>query len=78
MQAALDQMNLKLHHFIDDLTGMTGLAIVEAILDGERDPRQLAKQRDHRIKASEETIVNPSQPKSGSPGIAHGGLYFAS
>jgi transposase len=57
MQAALDQMNLKLHHLIDDLTGMTGLAIVEAILDGERDPRQLAKQRDHRIKASEETIV---------------------
>ena len=57
MQAALDQMNIKLHHVIDDLTGVTGLAIVEAILDGERDPRQLAKHRDHRIKASEETIV---------------------
>jgi transposase len=57
MQAALDQMNIKLHHVIDDLTGTTGLAIVEAILDGERNPRQLAKPRDHRIKASQETIV---------------------
>ena len=57
MQASLDQMNIKLHHVIDDLTGITGLAIIEAILDGKRDPQQLAKLRDHRIKASEETIV---------------------
>ncbi len=57
MQAALDQMNIKLHHVIDDLTGMTGLAIIEAILEGERDPHQLAKHRDHRIKASQQTIV---------------------
>jgi len=57
MQASLDQMNIKLHHVIDDLTGRTGLAIIEAILDGERDPQQLAKHRDHRIKASEQTIV---------------------
>lgn len=57
MQAALDQMNIKLHHVIDDLTGRTGLAIVEAILAGERDPGQLAKHRDHRIKASEPTIL---------------------
>jgi transposase len=57
MQAALDQMNIKLHHVIDDLTGMTGLAIIEAILDGQRDPRQLAKHRHQRIRASEETIV---------------------
>jgi len=57
MQAALDQMNIKLHHVIDDVTGMTGLAIVEAILNGERDARQLAKHRDPRIKASAATIV---------------------
>jgi transposase len=57
MQAALDQMNIKLHHVIDDLTGMTGMAIIEAILSGERDPHQLAKHRDRRIQASEETIV---------------------
>jgi transposase len=57
MQAALDQMNIKLHHVIDDLTGITGMAIIEAILGGQRDPRQLAKHRDRRIQASQETIV---------------------
>jgi transposase len=59
MQASLDQMNIKLHHVIDDLTGRTGLAIIEAILDGERDPQQLAKHRDHRIKASEQPSSKP-------------------
>lgn len=57
MQKALDQMNLQLHHVISDLSGTTGLAIVDAILAGERDPHELAKLRDWRIKASEETIV---------------------
>jgi transposase len=53
MQAALDQMNLKLHHVIDDLSGVTGQAIISAILSGQRDPVQLAKLRDKRIQASE-------------------------
>src|SRR6201988_2182738 len=57
MQAALDQMNLRLHHVIADLSGLTGMAIIEAILAGERDPRQLGKLRDPRIKASQETIA---------------------
>lgn len=57
MQKALDQMNLQLHHVISDLTGTTGLAIVDAILDGERDPETLAALRDPRIAASEETIA---------------------
>ncbi|MBV8892389.1 MAG: IS110 family transposase [Acidobacteria bacterium] len=57
MQKALDQMNLQLHHVISDITGLTGTAIVEAILKGERDPAILAKMRDRRIKASEETIA---------------------
>jgi transposase len=57
MQKALDQMNLQIHHVISDLSGTTGLAIVDAILAGERDPHRLAKLRDWRIKASEETIV---------------------
>jgi transposase len=57
MQAALDQMNLKLHHVIDDLSGQTGQAIIEAILNGERNPLVLAKHRHPRIKASEETIA---------------------
>ena len=37
MQKALDQMNLQIHHVISDITGLTGLAIIGAILDGERD-----------------------------------------
>jgi transposase len=57
MQAALDQMNIKLHYVIDDLSGQTGQAIIEAILNGEREPLRLAKYRNKRIKASEETIA---------------------
>ncbi|MBK7928954.1 MAG: IS110 family transposase [Bryobacterales bacterium] len=57
MQKSLDQMNLQIHHVISDLSGTTGLAIVDAILAGERDPRRLAQLRDWRIKASEETIM---------------------
>ena len=57
MQKALDQMNVQLHHVISDLTGLTGLAIVDAILAGERDPHKLAQLRDRRIKASADTIA---------------------
>jgi transposase len=57
MQKALDQMNLQLHHVISDIVGQTGLAIVDAILDGKRDPGELAKLRHERIKASEEVIA---------------------
>jgi len=61
MQGALDQMNIKLHYVIDDLTGFTGQAIIEAILSGHRDPAQLAKLRDKRIQASEEKIIKSLQ-----------------
>ncbi len=57
MQKALNQMNLQLHHVISDLTGLTGLTIIEAILAGERNPQLLAKLRDRRIKANEQTIA---------------------
>ncbi len=57
MQKALSQMNLQLHHVISDITGTSGLAILDAILHGERDTHKLAELRDRRIKASEETIV---------------------
>jgi transposase len=57
MQKALDQMNLQLHHVISDITGLTGLAIVDAILGGERDAVTLARLRHDRIKASEEVIA---------------------
>src|SRR5262249_17448020 len=52
----LTQMNLQIHHVISDITGATGLAILDAILEGQRDPVILAQFRDPRIKASEETI----------------------
>lgn len=57
MQKALSQMNLQLHNVISDLTGVTGLAILDAILSGERDSNKLATLRDRRIKASAETIA---------------------
>jgi len=57
MQKALDQMNLQLHHVISDITGLTGTAIIEAILKGERDPAVLSKMRDRRIKASAKTVA---------------------
>jgi transposase len=56
MHKALTQMNLQIHHAISDITGLTGLAIVDAILKGQRDPVELAKLRDPHIRASEETI----------------------
>ena len=57
MQKALDQMNLQIHHVISDIAGTTGLAILDAILAGERDPKKLADLRDWRIRAPEETIM---------------------
>ena len=48
--------NVQVQHVISDITGVTGLAIVDAILAGERDTAVLAKLRDRRIKADEETI----------------------
>ena len=56
MHKSLDQMNLQIHHVISDITGVTGLAIVDAIVTGESNPNQLAKLRDYRIKASLETV----------------------
>jgi transposase len=56
MHKALTQMHVQIHHAISDITGLTGLAIVDAILNGQRDPVELAKLRDPHIRASEETI----------------------
>ena len=57
MQKALTQMNLQLHNVISDITGTTGIAIMDAILAGERDTVKLAKFRDPRIQATEETVA---------------------
>jgi transposase len=57
IQKSLTQMNLYLHNVISHITGRTGMAIIDAILSGEHDPKVLAKLRDYRIKADEETIA---------------------
>ena len=57
MQKALEQMNLKLSHVVSDITGLTGMGIIKAILSGERDPVKLAKLRDPRCKSSEATVA---------------------
>jgi transposase len=57
MQKALDQMNVQVHRAVTDLTGMTGLAIVRAIVEGERDPFKLATHRDPRCHKSEAEIA---------------------
>jgi hypothetical protein len=56
LHSVLTQMNLQIHHVISDITGTTGLAIVDAILAGQRDAAELAKLRDPHIKAHVETI----------------------
>src|SRR5262245_58145833 len=56
MHKSLDQMNLQIHHVISDITGVTGLAIVDAIVAGATDPETFADLRDYRIKASIETV----------------------
>jgi transposase len=53
---ALTQMNLQIHHIINDITGVTGTAIIESILAGKRDAGELAKLRQPEIRADEETI----------------------
>lgn len=57
MQKALAQMNLQLHNVVADITGVTGMRILKAILGGERNPNVLAAMRDQRCKNSEETIA---------------------
>ena len=56
MQKALMQMNLQLHHVVSDITGVTGMTIIRAIVAGERDPNVLASHRDRRCHASVETV----------------------
>lgn len=57
MQKALSQMNLQLHHVISDITGETGMRIIRAIVEGERDPLILASYRDRRCKNSLDIIA---------------------
>jgi len=56
LQKALQQMNVQLHHVLSDVTGVSGLAIIQAILAGQRDPVKLAAMVDRRVRASQQTI----------------------
>jgi len=57
MQKALELMNLKLTTVLDDITGVTGLKIIRAVLAGERDPQALATLRDRRCKRAAADIA---------------------
>jgi transposase len=56
IQKALDEMNLHLHHVLSDISGQSGLAILDAILAGERDPRKLASLAHYRVQKSQAQI----------------------
>ena len=53
----MDAMNIRLHHAVSDITGLTGMAILGAIVSGERDPHALAALRDKRCKKTEDEIA---------------------
>ncbi len=57
MQKAMEQMNVKLMEVVTDVTRVTGMSIIEAIPEGERDPIKLAKLRDNRCFRSEKEIA---------------------
>jgi transposase len=57
MQKALQQMNVQLTPAVSDITGITGLAIIRAIVAGERDPQQLARLRQPTCKVSSADLV---------------------
>jgi len=56
MQKALQQMNVQLHQVLSDVNGLSGTRIIEAILQGERDPVKLAGLADKRVRANQATI----------------------
>src|SRR5262249_3467807 len=57
MQKALEQMNVKLAEVVSDVSGVTGMAIIRAILRGERDPLELAKLRNDHCKRTQAEIA---------------------
>ena len=57
IQKALDQMNLQVHRVLTEITGLSGLRILDAILAGERDPLTLARLCHSRVKSSESTVA---------------------
>ena len=53
IQKALTQMNIQLANVLSDVSGMTGQAIIKAILAGERDPHKLAVSGAPPVKANQ-------------------------
>lgn len=58
MQKTLMSMNIQLHHAVSDILGQTGMRIINAILQGERNSEKLAEMRDWRCKNDKETIAS--------------------
>ncbi len=71
MQKALTQMNIQLANVISDISGVSGTAIIRAIVAGERDPLKLSQLRDRRIQATPEQIAKSLE------GNWHRDLLFA-
>lgn len=61
MQKAFEQMNIKLHNVLTDITGKSGQNIIKAILAGNRDACQLTELVDNHVKASKEDIIKSLQ-----------------
>ena len=61
MQKALTLMNVKLQHVVSDLTGLTGMRIIKAILDGQRDAASLVALKDPRCKQPDQAFVEALQ-----------------
>ena len=57
MQKALTQMNLQIHHVLSDITGLSGMAILEAIVAGERDAAKLAALCHTRVRSDQQTVI---------------------
>nr|MBP7323034.1 IS110 family transposase [Deltaproteobacteria bacterium] len=57
MQKALEQMNIKLDRVLNDITGLTGMNIIRAIIGGERNPLRLAAMRNARCTHTEADIA---------------------
>ena len=57
MQKALQQMNVQLTQVLSDISGVTGLQIMRAIVAGQRDPVALAQMRHARCRSSQDDIA---------------------
>jgi transposase len=57
MHKALTQMNVQIHHVLSDITGLSGMAIIEAIVAGQRDPVQLASLCHGAVRSDRQTVI---------------------